>query len=182
MSDINTLITAIQTKLDDKLANVSVEEYADQFTEATMRKVAINPPVVWLHLVDAQHKESGTEQLMFNCQFSLYCIAKVPNSHQKSKAKSLLIAQQAAKTLHFNRFGVVGAGVPEQIIIKPASSAYLLQHGIALTEVKFQQKIMTGESVFDSQPDFIAEEVWLGISPEIGIPHIDDYTKVHPNV
>lgn len=52
-------------------------------------------------------------------------------------------------------------------------------HGLNLWAVTFLQQIRLS-CVSLEESEFLPEEVYVGIAPEIGEPHVEDYERVHP--
>ncbi len=174
---INGLQAAIVADFGQYLSGVQVAIYAGQFSEVATKKTLINVPAVWLDFESGkQGADTGTEQVELVCTFTAYAITRVLNNARARNQDAQALAQQVLLRLQNNRFGLSAISRPSGIDLKPMNYAYLVDNGLGVCAIRWQQSLYLGESVWDST-GVTPTEVWLGLSPEIGIPYVDKYIR-----
>jgi len=177
-NSINLLQTAIVADFKQRLSGVSVSLYAGEFSGLSASKVRIKTPAVLVDFSQADEvSDTGTEQLDVDCQFTAYVITQTANSTTNRNVNAQELGEQVLRSLPNNRFGLRQISKPTQLKLKPAASPYFIKNSLGVVMVRWNQTLRLGDSVWDGN-GVVPTEIWLGIAPEIGIPHIDDYWRI----
>lgn len=178
MNSINTLQSKIITGLD-AINGVDAVEYSGQFSAQDMRRVLIKTPSILVDFAEAEvAQDAGTGQIDIDCLLAAYCITRLPNDNHNRNVGAKALAQEVALKVAFNRWGMTQVQTPTQIRIKPVNAAAFYNNALGVVAVSWRQIVRVGTSVWDG--GVRPEEVWLGLSPEIGPAFVEKYQKVAP--
>lgn len=177
-NSINALQAAVISDFATRF-EVHCDAYAGQFGELAVRKALVKTPSI---LVDFESGEEssdpGTEQVDLKCRLTAYAITRLANGPNARNQSAQDLAQSILVKLKYNRFGLTGIQVPAEIKIKPVNHPVFVNNALGVCAVSWSQILRLGDSIWTGGA--IPEEVWLGLSPEIGVPFVDRYVQVAP--
>jgi len=177
-NSINGLQAAVIADFAARL-DVHCDRYAGQFAELAVRKTLVKAPSI---LVDFESGEvpadPGTGQVDLTCRLTAYAITRLANDPHARNQSAQDLAQSVLVGLRYNRFGLTDIQVPSEIKIKPVNHPVFVNNALGVCAVSWTQVLRLGDSVWTGGA--IPEEVWLGLSPEIGVPFVDRYVQVAP--
>jgi hypothetical protein len=137
-------------------------------------------PACLLDLVEMEHDhfDPGSEQAQLLVRFEARFVLGFRKQSAKLEVRKLAAAFAALlrKTLRWP--GVKGQGAIRLIGCFPDDFEPVLDQ-FEVWRVEWQQPLWFGESVW-KDIGTTPSTVFLGIAPEIGIPHVDDYVQVAP--
>ena len=178
MNSINATQAAIIIALK-AIPGISVEAYAGQFSAMDLPQVRIVAPSILVDFAAGDvSTDTGTGEIDIACQFGAYCIARLANDLHNRNQSAHALAQSAALLVANNRWGLTKVHIPTGIKIKPINAALFIKNALGVVAVSWTQTVRIGTSVWDGGT--LPTEVWLGLSPEIGIPFVDKYQQVAP--
>jgi len=178
MSNINALQQAIVSTLKNAISHIEADIYSGQFDGLAARKVLVKTPSV---LVDfsagSVSTKTGTEQIDIDCQFTAYCIDRLPNNLHERGQGAQTLAQEVALNVIFNQWGQVLIGAPDSIKIKPINSPYFIGNGLGVVAVSWTQTIRSGVSVWENT-GVKPSSIYIGNAPNVGTGHEADYAQL----
>ncbi len=174
MNSINVLQAAI---VADCAAIAQAESYAGQFSAMDLQRVLVKMPSILVDFAGAEVQDTtGTGEIDLVCQFGAYCLSKRANNLHARNSSSHDLAQAVALRIVQNRFGLTKVQPPVKIRLKPLNAATFMDNALGVVAVTWEQTLRVGQSVWvgGQRPT----EVWLGLSPEIGVPYINQYEQI----
>jgi len=137
----------------------------------------VSVPAVFIEVQDVTPQtDKGTEQLTVSLRFAARCISGVVGADAGLSA--LTLAMDTALFVHQGRrFGKKVSAAKILTVDQDAFEQELL--GYLVWRVEWSHEIDLGESIWTDE-GVTPTQVFLGITPEIGLPHVDDYVEV-PN-
>lgn len=171
---IEALQKAIEKALCEAFPKVTVCGY-DKLTQkkGTCRKKLKLPALVLSLASFEQNQPTGTEQLAISLHWELRVVCSRKGANAEIEVRQL--AASVASFVHGNQFGMKVKGAH---FIAAGSDEFSPDlAGLEPWLVEFEQSVCLGTSCFDD--DFTTpEEVYVSISPEIGLEHKDKYYLV----
>lgn len=175
MSSINTLQAAI---VADCTALAQAEIYAGQFSAMDLQRVLIKTPSILVDFAGAEVQDNtGTGEIDLICQFGAYCLSRRANNLHARNSSSHDLAQAVAVRIAQNRFGLPKVQPPVKIRLKPLNQITFMDNALGVVAVTWEQALRVGQSVWVGGQT--PTEVWLGLSPEIGAAHINQYEQLN---
>lgn len=167
---IDTLHENILAAIAGKFPDIrTVEDYPDD-----RRRVRVPAALVELvELAGAPDDDPGTGQLALQASFELRYVIGF-RGHNQGRAIRSQIAT-LAHFIHHNQWdlpvepAMVTACEPDEF--SPELDQYVVWR------IDWTQLVVIGENEW-MQPGTTPETVWVGIAPDIGPEHVDDYTRV----
>lgn len=138
----------------------------------------IAAPAILVELADATPTDdAGTEQLCLSARFEARIVFDhVPVAGSNPALPALNLAAAVAREIFAaGRFGQP-VGPAKGVRIEPDQFRPELS-GYAVWLVEWTHEVRLGHSVWDGD-GVMPTEIYLGIAPEIGPPHLDDYVKI----
>ncbi|MDF1583893.1 MAG: hypothetical protein P1P78_11345 [Methyloprofundus sp.] len=179
MTDINTLQDAVIANLN-ALAGVSSEAYSGQFDAEGAKKVLIKTPTILVAFLEGDvQTDTGTDQVYVVANWGAFCITRSVNELKKRNLEGQVLAQAVSQRLAFNRFGLLGVGIPEKIKIKPLNSQYFMANGLSVIAVYWQQSVRAGKSVWQGASEIFPIDAVYSHVPDVGFGHEADYMPLH---
>lgn len=173
MNDCGALITAVVDSLQSSFAAVpTVEEYP------RLRKKLLVPALL-VELADATSAaDPGTDELALAVRIEARVVFdRAPTAAgQNPDLAALHLATAVARTVYAaGRFGLA-VGPARDLRIEPDQfKPELAPYAVWL--VTWSHEVRLGDNTWDAT-GVLPTEVWLGFSPEIGLPHEPDYAEV----
>ncbi len=171
-------IDAVKAAIESKFSSApNVVRTVSHLLETDGTKV--DTPAVLIDVEDiADGVDAGDERLPVTFTISLYCVlgGQTPSPEIEIREFALAVMQLAMR----NRWGLTGISAPRRLHASPAAFAPV-KPGHHVWVVSFEQDLDVGDSVWDVQLTGLPPgEVFISLSPEIGLAHIDDYTRIVP--
>lgn len=162
------IVATLATVFDEAVQTVAA--YPDQRTK-------IATPAILIECVEmAPAEDPGTEQTALRCRFEAHCLVSGYESGAKAAVRTL--AAQVSHAVRQSRWGLP-VGSADLLGARPDDYFPELEE-TEVWIVEWEQTIHVGsESIWSPPEDWVEPgEVWVGITPDIGLPHVDDYVKV----
>lgn len=138
----------------------------------------IAAPAILVELADATPADdAGTGQLCTAARFEARIVFdQVPAAGSNPPLQALSLAAAVAQEIFTaSRFGQP-VGPARDIRIEPDQFKPELA-GYCVWLVEWTHDVRLGDSVWDGE-GILPSEIYVGYSPEIGLPHEDDYVKI----
>lgn len=137
----------------------------------------IKVPAAFLDLVSIEPNgddgEDGTGRLVASLRWEISLVLGLATQGNKRAARSL--AANVALWVKGNRFGLRVAPAQFLRAAPDEFSPQLSRHTPWVVE--FEQEVLLGESVWD-ETGIVSTTVYVGIDPDTGPDHVDDYREV----
>jgi hypothetical protein len=106
----------------------------------------------------------------------VYVVTRDERSLNRFEAAVNLV-EGVIDTVTDNIFGIVGARAPQDIAAKNLFTGDIDKQKVSLWAVRFSQRVIKGQTLFADGGE-MAGQLYVGITPDIGPAHIDDYVEV----
>lgn len=136
----------------------------------------INTPAALIDVEGMREgQDDGQGQLPVVLRFVAYCI--LSTATDKAEIEIQNFATELFRLVRRNTWGIQGVDIPENLEAVPADFGPD-KPGYEIWAVTWEQTIRVGGSVWEggSRPS----TVFLGVAPDIGPPHVDDYRQMAP--
>ncbi|WP_429885377.1 hypothetical protein [Geoalkalibacter halelectricus] len=154
------------------------EVYAGEFAGGELSRASLAAPAVLVACLGATRGEQdGNEQYDFLCRYSAYCLTRHAGGREPRGVLAQELAEGVLAQVEGARFGESGCGVARVVRLDNLYSEAFDKAGVALWAVTWEQRVTLGADVW-AHEGMLPTEIYLGIAPEIGPPHIDDYIKI----
>jgi hypothetical protein len=90
---------------------------------------------------------------------------------------AVTLVQSVLEIVHDNHFKVKGVSAPTELSAKNLFTGQVDREQVSLWAIRFTQKLRVGTSLIDDS-GVLPKDLYIGISPEIGQKHEDDYVQV----
>ncbi len=179
-----------ETEIDlDQLHQAILDKIANQFPDLqtvedySQARTRFSAPACFVELtqLDAGDMDPGTEQLQVAARFEAHLIIGFRQLDAKRAIRKL--AGAFSVFLRNQRWGLpVGpaqfvAAAPDEISGVGRNAEHLDQYEV--WTIEWEQEIHLGQSIWKGD-DTLISEVYVGISPEVGVSFEDHYTRVVP--
>lgn len=171
----------IIASLDTIKGVFTCEAYAGQFNPDDMGRVSFKAPALFTACLGGpKGADRGTGELPIDARWLVFIVTRSTRGRSDRHNQALTLAEKVALTVQDNRWELGGAvSAPEKLEIKNLFSGKADGKGVALYAVSWQQTVNLGESVWDGEADgVVPDEIYIGLAPEIGKNHKDDYRLV----
>jgi len=167
--DIGTHLDRIVTTLGQAFPDVATIEEYPRFRKK------ITAPAIFVEFADAdQTEDAGTEQLCMMARFEARVVFdRAMPLDKKPSVMALSLASAVAKEISANRFGCT-VGPAKDIKLEPDHFKPELG-GYVVWLIEWTHSVRIGDSVWDGT-GITPTDLYVGIAPEIGLEHEDDYT------
>lgn len=181
-TNLTTLHAAIKTAIRAEFTEAQVPTI-DYYTRPTK---TVATPAIFFELtgLTPSADDPGTEQSEMIASFTLYVLVSYRTEAAKMAVREL--AGKLCNLIYYNRWGLkIGAAEltgaqPDQFSVEPGGSGNGSMQCFETWSIDWTHEILLGTSVWDTDPEPIPTEVYVGIDPDIGPDHIDDYQQVQP--
>lgn len=153
------------------------EKHPGKFDADEIKRQAVRTPAIFVSCLGvADLSDPGTEQSDATLILAAFILtASVPgltrDDAARNMAEALLIQVPRA------RWGLTGAGQAKSVRADNLYSGEIATKGVALWAVVWRQQVRMGTSIWDGTGP-VPTQLYLGIAPEIGLAHVDDYVPV----
>ena len=172
MYDFAAHLAAVIAHLTQEFPSVpTIEEYP------RLRK-KIAAPAILVELADATPQDDvGTGQICLTARFEARVVFDLaPNGGSNPSLQALSLASAVAQQIFAaSRFGQP-AGPAKGIRLEPDQFKPDLA-GYAVWLIEWTHDVRLGKSAWDGE-GILPSDIYVGYSPEIGLPHEDDYVKI----
>lgn len=172
--DLDALHDAVVSNISDGMPTLaSVQAYPDT-------REALPLPAVLVDLEDmeaAPEADPGTEQLVVNTRWRARLILgfRTADVHRQVRKG----ASQLAHLVHMNRWGQPVGPARVTLVGPDPFDPELDQYEVWVVE--WDQLVHLGASVWECpEGSVVPQTVYLGVSPEIGPDHVEDYCQIAP--
>ena len=174
---IDALLKAIQTAVKGRLPSLrQCDIHGGRFDGEELKRRAARTPAVLIVCLGADKitpSDTGARDL--HLALTAFIITRdTPKLTRQSAA--MTIAETVIDLVTDNRF-TEGAFPAERVKMQNLYAGPIDRHGVALWAVSWVQRLRTGAPAAD-QDGKIPEYLYVGISPDTGRDHIDDYVEV----
>jgi len=171
MSIIENLHSAILARITDNIAGIQTSGFYPKL------RTAVITPAVFVDLVSLEPGDDpGTEQLSVIARFQAQAII---TAGENSLIQVRELAAEIARVIHHQNFGQKVTPAKLVSVGSDGFSPELDAYDIWLVE--WEHEFHLGESVWDGE-GITPDKIFLGYSPEIGIPHEDDYSEIETEI
>lgn len=166
----NAVVAELVAKLPE---GVTVDLYDRQKTEV------LKTPGVYIELQPvAEGEDQGEGKQPVVCEMTAYCVLNTATNDVELEVAEMSVV--VMKAIRRNRFGLGRAvNLPEGI---ESGEAFFStpKGGLSSRYVGWSQALFLGESVWKGEALNISE-IYIGVAPDIGLDHKDDYERVPVN-
>ncbi len=184
--DLGVLLEAIVADIKARFPSmVNVQFFADEPEE----RVELTVPAILLEVSEMEvdtDSDPGTEQLAVNLSFSAFVvISGLQDGNTKLQIRQLAAALVSwLRMRHWRDPSNPGTDEePNYLQSDPAMPVGAYRDDFSpeldryeVWRVDWEQRVYLGHSVFDTT--FLPSKVWLGLDPDIGAEHREDYVQV----
>ncbi len=171
---LSALPTAIALALKAVLPELrDCKAIAGRFNLDDLKDQSIAAPAVLVSLIKWGQASGRSGQTQYRAQIVAFIVTKDTMGLQRDVA-AVNIAQAITALADGNTWGLEACGPAEAIGFETLVTAAARKLASSLAVVTWTQPfVLTGEAI-----SVITPELYLGIAPEIGIPHVDDYIQI----
>lgn len=173
----DAIVATLQAALGESVTVVAYGENEGEEESDRKRRRKLQTPAVVVELVEMQEGEDlGTDQLPAELRFDAYCLVSGYDEAPRRAVRALAMA--VSRAVRLNRWGLPVA--PSKWIgAFPDEFSRFDLKDFDVWRVEWSQLAHFGESVWLPDPDAIVPtEVYVGVTPDIGPDHVDDYVLV----
>lgn len=175
---MNAALEAICARLRASFTALKTcETHPGRFDEDELKRISGRAPAMYAACLGVPRFENpGTEQADEDALWGIFCVTgNAPDLTRDEAARNL--AEAVALLVQNERWGLAHTGEAREIKAENLYSGKLSSAGTAIWAVVWRQKIRLGDSVWDGEGVF-PSHLYVGLSPDIGEAHIDDYVEV----
>lgn len=154
------------------------EVYSGQFSSTDTSRTSIKVPACFITSVGADaSQDPGTGQLALEANFMAMVLTKDNTARFKPSHAAISLAEAIALEIRMNRWGLSNVGVARVTRVVNIHDLTFDSLGLTSWRIEWNQEVILGESIWVAES--IPCVVWLGMAPEIGIDHVDDYDEIY---
>lgn len=171
-------LNAIRSDLDNALPKLQqCELHPGDVNEHELKRIALHCPAVLISLGMVKPSEDvGDGQRDWPLLPVIYIISKdEPRLGRFETAINL--TQSILERITGNNFNIEGVGSPSELGAKNLFTGEIDRQKISMWAIRFTQKMRIGSSMFDSEGE-VPSQLYVGIAPEIGAAHEQDYIEI----
>lgn len=158
----------------------SCDLYAGEFAGGELSRASLAAPAVLVACLGATRgSDHGSGEYDFLCRYSAYCLTRHAGGREQRGVLALALAEAVLSQIEGARFGLAGVSAAKVTRLDNLYGAEFDKAGVALWAVTWEQKALFGADLWATD-GVLPTSLFVGISPEIGLPHEDDYTEVTP--
>jgi len=181
MASIVQLLDASVWAIDAGIEGLAqCEVYAGQFRAGETDKARVTAPAVFVACLGAPiDKDPGTEQVALNCRMAAVVIARNARGRGPRSEDAVCLAEAVALLVQYNQFALADVGAARVTRLTNDYNRAFDDRGFASWTVEWNQMVLLGDSIWNGA-EFLPTDVWLGLAPDIGLGHENDYWKIAP--
>jgi len=174
-----------QAVVDDLSANLAglstCAVYAGEFSGEEIPRSSLKCPAVLIACLGGTRKdEVDTGEVDWLFRFTAYCLTRHAGGREQRGALALMLAESVLQKIDGSRFGLTGVYPAGAKSVDNMYAAIFDKAGMGAWAVTWEQTLRIGTDEWAALPDYSIGAVYLGLAPEIGIPHEEDYIRVVP--
>jgi phage gp37-like protein len=152
--------------------------YAGEFSGGELSRGSLVAPAVLVACLGATRgSEHGNGEYDFLCRYSAYCLTRHAGGRNERGMDALELAEGVLAEVEGARFGQTGCSKASVTRLDNLYGAEFDRAGVALWAVTWEQRVRLGADIW-AEEGVLPKSLYVGIAPEIGIPHEEDYTLV----
>jgi hypothetical protein len=154
--------------------------YAGEFSGGELSRASVQSPAVLVAcLGGTRERDVDCGEVDWKLRYTAYCMARNATGRGTRSIDCLALAESVISVIDGARFGLTGLFPAKCTRLDNMYAEAFDKGGVALWAVTWEQVARLGADEWSS--DGIAvSEVYLGIAPDIGAAHEDDYRQVYP--
>ncbi len=153
--------------------------YAGEFSGGEISRSSVTAPAALVACLGVT-REGAVEcgQADWRCRFTVYCMTRHAGGRSPRAAEALELAESAVAAIEGNRFGLTGLFPAQVVRMDNLYAESFDRAGVALWAVTWEQVARLGADEWAAEGTR-PESLYVGIAPEVGLPHKDDYELVY---
>ncbi len=178
---LTELREAVTSRFDALFAKADVAGHAGRFGTEDLRRFILKSPAIRVAILglDAAREESGGSTV-WPVRMAAFLVTrdaieagkgKIPRDEAAMNMVGALVTE-----IHENRFGVLSEPA-ERVRAKNLHSDTLQEKGATLFAIDWIQPVPLTSDAFQEE-GVVPTDLYLGIAPEIGTEHVDDYIQI----
>jgi len=179
MTTLSEFHAAIQAKIAAHFGvNINTVAWYEQGETESGQPTPIKTPAIILELESADEGDDvGDDRTPFAAHITVYCILGRKTPDLQIQVRSF--AAQLFALVRKNKWGLAHSVSFPSALTSGEGKFDPEKNGYESWYVSWNQTVYLGDDVWDGT-GIPPTEVWLGLSPEIGIPYVDKYIKEAP--
>lgn len=181
-----TNLTALHDAIKSAIRAEFTESQVPTIDYYTRPKKTVTTPAIFFELtgLTPSEEDPGTEQSQMIAAFTLYVLVSYRAEDAKLAVRELV--GKLCNLIYYNRWGLkigqaeLTSAQPDQFSVEPGGTGNGSMQCFETWSIDWTNEILLGASVWDTDPEPIPTEVYVGIAPDIGPDHEDDYQQVVP--
>jgi len=154
--------------------------YAGEFAGGEIARASVKSPAVLVACLSAARKaDVDTGETEWTCRFAAYCLARHAGGREQRAVEALQIAEAVLGAVDGGRFGLTGVYPARATRIDNMYAAAIDRAGLALWAVTWEQIARLGTDEWADAGASAPEWLYVGISPDIGAQHKEDYKLIN---
>lgn len=183
---LSTFVDQVVTTVASHLPELKgCARHGGRFTAEELRRLIRQAPAVYIALMNIPESSyQGDGRRTLQLQMTAFVVAAdQPGLHRDQAAMNLtealmlLLPEQSWGLNALLPANEVACGLPTRIRAENLYSGSLDKTKTALWGVSWRQEVHAGTAIWSNE-GVLPAEVYVGVDPDIGIPHKDDYTRV----
>lgn len=179
MSNLSNIRAAIADKIKTEFGtDFDVDVHSGRFDAAELAKFVALAPAIRVAILGFNNIKNGnTESIGLRLQIGIYVVTKDTITRLDRDTSSLSISERLLLFCHGNFWGLKNVEAAE---IQGAQNLYndtLLKAGASIWAIDVAQNAIIQTSPIEAETPI--KEIFVGISPEIGVPNVDKYFPIN---
>lgn len=153
--------------------------YAGEFSGGEIARSSVKSPAVLVACLGAtRHGDVDSGQVDWQCRFAAYCMVRHAGGRAPRSVEALALAELVVAAIDGGRFGLTGVYPARVTRLDNLYAEAFDKAGVALWAVTWEQVARLGVDEWTADGTR-PEMLFVGIAPETGLPHKDDYALIH---
>lgn len=179
MSALLDLRDAVVASVKAALPSFGVEGHLGRFEAADLQKFMTKAPAVRVAILGlADPKAEGEGLYLYNVRMALYVVTKDEVARMSRDAAALAAVETIVMLAFEQRWGLKFARPAAPATAQNLNSEASLKLGVALWGVAIGQPVRLATT--DAGELDALKALWIGVAPDIGAAHRDDYLGPFP--